>query len=133
MNLENLKKLTKKVDEFKKAYTDSESKVKDKIVVLQKIGAGVQERMNWQLLHQYINMSTPQPNGDHLVVRSKNLAEVKKKFWNDAAKKAYKDLEEARFSKATIDPAEVKKRDLEIKRNLIQINIAGINALYTDE
>jgi len=131
--MEQLEGDKKLVTKNKDAYKVEQKKVEDKIKSLQKIGAGVQERMNWQLLHQYINMSTPQPNGDHMVDSADSLEPVRKKYWTEAAKKAYKDLEESRFSTKTLDPAVQKKREVEIKKNLIQVNIAGINALYTDD
>jgi type IV pilus assembly protein PilM len=131
--MEQLKNDAKKVADNERLFKEQQKKVEDKIKSLQKIGAGVNERMNWQLLHQYVNMSTPQPNGDHLVVTSKRLRTVKATYWNDAAKKAYKDLEDARFAKVALDPATARKKDAEIKMNLIQVNIAGINALYTED
>jgi hypothetical protein len=132
-SMEQLEADKKLVAKNEKAWKDEREKVTKKIESLQKIGAGVQERMNWQLLHQYVNMSTPQPNGDHVRVTSRLLEPVKAKYWTEAAKKAYKELEESRFSTKTLAPDVQRKKDLDIKRNLIQVNIAGINALYTDD
>ena len=130
VKLDNIKKLVLKYQGDKKAEED---KLNKKITSLTKIGAGVQDRLNWQLLHQYVNMSTPQPNGAHLVEMSSGNVAVKAKYWSPAAKQAYKDYEDARFSKVPLDPAIAKKKDVEIKRNLIQVNIIGVNALYTED
>jgi hypothetical protein len=115
---------------------EKEDLLKKKIETLDKIGAGVNQRMNWQLLHQYINMSTPQPNGDRLVAVSLENKRVKEDYWDKdkKAQEAFKLLEEKRYSKlVNSDPAKIRETDLLIKKHLIQVNIAGINALYSDD
>jgi len=103
---------------------------------LRRIGAGVDERMNWQLLHQYVNLCTPQPNGKRLVEVAENRVQPFKKYWQDdpKAKKAWQDFQDrttGKFKDLTSDKA--AEIDAFIKENLIQVNIIGINALYTDD
>lgn len=105
-----------------------------------RIGAGVKERFNWQLLHQYINMALPRPNGDKLTRRSSKFEDVYKRYYLEKpmAKKAFEMLEEKRFASQAkadklLDPAQLAKDEEFIKAHLIQVNIEGITALYTED
>lgn len=103
---------------------------------LEIIGAGVKERMNWQLLHQFVNMVTPQPNGGHLAELSAESVPVKKRYWTDDkdAQKAFQLLEEKKYNLAKkVTPEEAQKRDQFIKAHLIQLNIIGVNAMYAED
>jgi type IV pilus assembly protein PilM len=103
---------------------------------LDRLGAGVQERMNWQLLHQFVNMVTPQANGGHLADESENHVRVKKVYWTDKkeAQLAFKYFEDKKYNaNLKLTPEEAQKRDLFIKEHLIQLNILGINAMYSDD
>ena len=57
---------------------------------LNQIGAGVNERFNWQALHEYVNFAMPQPNGERLVVEAKRgerLDRVKEALWDKNPKR----------------------------------------------
>jgi type IV pilus assembly protein PilM len=128
--------MLKKVSGFKTQMDAQDDRIRKKTESLNQIGAGVNERFNWQLLHQYINMATPQPNGDRLVAVSENLKPVLKDYWsaNEQAKKAFDLYEKKRFGiKDSDNPVENRKNDKLIKEHLVQINILGINALYSED
>ena len=147
------KGLEDKITEVKKFQADAAAQVAALEAAqkrLEIIGAGVKERLNWQLLHQFVNMVTPQPNGGHLVDMSAENVEVKKKYWAGdgtgekdktgqkkqwkQAQEAFHLLEEKKYNpnkKST--PEESQKRDQFIKENLIQMNIVGVNAMYGDD
>ena len=134
-NIKKLQEIDKQQKSYKEQYQSEEKKIKTHIRSLLRIGAGVSERFNWQLLHQYINYAMPQPNGDRLVAESKRFDKVKKIYWTDdeKAQQAYEVLERMRFAKnETLSAEETARRDHFIKNHLIQINIVGINALYSD-
>src|SRR5205814_1425430 len=80
-NLKQLKEIDKLQRQHKEQFKAQEDKVNDTTKALNRISAGVSERFNWQLLHQYINFATPQPNGDRLVVTSKRFEPVKDTYW----------------------------------------------------
>ncbi|MCI0637766.1 MAG: type IV pilus assembly protein PilM [Gemmataceae bacterium] len=103
--------------------------------VVRKIAAGIEERFNWQLFHQYVNMSLPRPNGDKLTRISRRKDRPKETYDTAEAKRAFQMLEEKRFAKNTgvADPKEAAKADEFIKKHLIQINIEGITPLYTED
>jgi cell division ATPase FtsA len=117
-----------------KAQLDEKKKAEQ---ILKQIGGGTDERMNWELLHQFVNMVTPQSNGGHLVKRSDNGVAVRDEFWtnNKEAQKAFALLEEKKFERAAQAKKadEAAKRDEYIKEHLIQMNIVGVNAMYTDD
>ena len=124
--------IAKQLSDLTAAYNAEEAKLTASRETMRRIAAGVPERMNWQYLHEFINMASPQPNGGRLVERNANSA-IKAKYWNDSAKKAWVELQEKLFAKRELDAKATIERDLDIKKNLIQINIHGINALYTDD
>ncbi len=104
----------------------------------EKISAGVNERINWQLLHQYVNMASPQPNGDRLAIKGQGdlVGPIKQRLWddNEDAKKAFHLFEQKKSGELKdLSPEKTAEMDKFIKQNLIQINIAGINALYTED
>jgi type IV pilus assembly protein PilM len=132
---------------------------------LVRIGAGAGDRINWQLLHQYVNMSSPQPNGQRVAERAKGdrTGTIKQDLWdkNDYAQWAFKVFEQKKVGqlkdypkeeagkldlwfkqkKILVDfrqPKDLSAKDADeldkfVKQNLIQINIVGVNALYTDD
>jgi len=112
-------------------YADQITRKEQAEKAIQRIGGGVAERFNWQLLEQYINMALPRPNGEKLVEMSRGNERVKQKYLTDDSKKAFVKLEAKRYSKGG-DPLSTQDEEF-IKKHLIQINIEGINALYTDD
>jgi type IV pilus assembly protein PilM len=119
---------------YKNEYAEKEKELKDRLASLNRIGAGVPERINWQLLHQYVNMASPQPNGERL--SEDPVKHIKLDLWTNKkeAKDAFAKYEERRFGKVKDKkPEDAAKDDEFIKKNLIQINIVGVNALYSDD
>src|SRR5262249_26133021 len=129
----------KEIQRLNGAFAEKEGELKKSLALLDKIGVGVNDRMNWQLLHQYVNRSSPQPNGDRLTEKAQgDIAprNVKAKLWTDNkdAQKAKAEWEDLLANdRKEMAPSEAARLDRFIKENLIQINIAGINALYTDD
>jgi hypothetical protein len=111
-----------------------EQTVKESADKIRKIASGVTERPNWMLLHQYVNLATPQPDGKRLPDKAL-LAKPLEKYWTQdpTAKEAFAKFEERRTKQKEIPLEQAAKIDAFIKKNLIQINIAGTNALYTDD
>ena len=139
---ENMK-AAKDAEKIAKEAADNEAKHKAAAELLKKsedslkrIGAGVDERMNWQLMLQYVNLVTPQPNGTRLVKRAENGVAVWNKHWNNnnEAKKAYDEYIKEKLGATKDESAEKKQaRDRLVKEHLIQVNLIGINALYSDD
>lgn len=139
-----VKQAVKKADDVlgeNKRYTSEDNGFKERIVesekAIDRIGAGVKERMQWQLLMQYINMSLPQPDGRKLTTVSKaalgkNLLDL---FRTPEAMKALRMYDERRFAKAgaAFDPRKSAEDDEFIKANMVQVSIEGINSLYSEE
>jgi type IV pilus assembly protein PilM len=122
------------LSDFQNKYNDAERRYNESIKSIERIGSGVGYRMNWNLLLQFINMSLPRPDGTRLSVRTRLGVEAQKVYATDKAHKAYLKVEEKRHSKAPPQDAKAAAREDEmIKKNLIQINIEGIDALYSDD
>jgi type IV pilus assembly protein PilM len=102
---------------------------------LERLGAGTKERLNWQLLQEYINYALPLPNGERLAERARDGFPVRDKFLNKDAIIAFTKLEARRFPKLdeAIDKKKAAQDDQFIKKHLIQVNIAGVMPLYSDD
>jgi type IV pilus assembly protein PilM len=130
-----LEGVIKRVSTARDAYTAEENKIKKSQDVLVSLAAGTKERLNWQLLHEYINYALPLPNGERLADVGTDLKPIRKRYLTPAALDAYKLLEARRFPdpKKAVDKNKAIEEDQKIKKNLIQINIEGIMQLYTDD
>jgi type IV pilus assembly protein PilM len=128
--LNNAEKIKKEFDEKAQELADNEKAVKV-------IAAGVDERFNWNLLTKYVNDALPQPYGNkHLTEVARSNEHPKDKYDTDKAEQAYKLwlAKQYQQSGASVPKAaEEQKIDKFIKENLIQINIEGINQLWSDD
>lgn len=125
-----LAKKTKFAGDYK-SKEDELAKSKDAI---EKLAAGVKERFNWQLLHQYINLALPQPNGSKVPVLTQvTRVDARNKYYTPEAKEAFALLEEKRFAKATPSPAKLAEIDTKIKKHLIQVNIEAVASVYSED
>jgi type IV pilus assembly protein PilM len=133
--LKEAENVKKRIDKLNNDYEDESKRKEDALKAIRLIGAGVEERFNWQDLNEYINMALPRPNGDRLVKIARKGEPVKANLWDASAKKALEMFEARRFSKnqGLNKPGQAAKDDLFIKKHLIQINLEGINALYTED
>jgi type IV pilus assembly protein PilM len=123
-----------KVNQLKAQYDEELAKKKASELAVEKIGAGVKERFNWQHLFEYINMSLPRSNGDRLVDVTSYTSrgkEVRKAYFNEDAVKAFNKMEERRFKQPGERPNPADEEF--IKNNLIQISLEGINSLWTED
>jgi type IV pilus assembly protein PilM len=104
-------------------------------VNLERLGAGTKERLNWQLLQEYVNYALPLPNGDRLAVKAQDGFPVREKYFTKDSLIAFSKLEARRFPKLdeAIDKKKAAQDDQFIKKHLIQINIEGIMPLYSDD
>ena len=133
---ESLERIAKLAKDNENEFNGHLEKMKKSEETLRRIGAGVEERLNWQLLHQYINLCTPQPNGKRLVELAENRVQPYQKYWlgNKKAQTAWQDYQDRQTGKLKDLPLDkAQELDRTIKENLIQVNIIGINALYTDD
>ncbi len=136
--VDGAKKLKEKIAEagrYGDEFKGLETKLTDTLGSLDRMGGGVNERLNWQLLHQYVNMSTPQPDGTRVPLAS-SLEQPRKMFWEDDkhARDANDLFNEKKFGKLKDQaPDKALETDRYIKYNLIQVNIVGVNALYSDD
>lgn len=123
--------------DLSKKYQGERGKVVKTLLELDMIGAGISERLNWLDLHQYINMSAPQPNGERLAEQNpRNSVNAKDVYWvKDAdARKAYDMYEIKKLgAQKNDDPTALARDELYLKNNLIQVNIVGINQLFSDD
>ncbi len=138
-----------KAAKFQAEAAAEKKKLDDAKNNLDRLGAGVQERMNWQLLHQFVNMVTPQADGGHLVELSDINVPVKATYWSGPdskvpgkekenpsnARKAFHYFEEKKYGAnlKQLSPEDAQKRDIFIKEFLIQLNIVGVNAMYSED
>src|SRR5262249_55883254 len=112
-------------------------KVEDSKMSIKRISAGVDERFNWRQMYQYVNQALPTADGSNLVDKSRFARFVKRDYITEKSKEARQLLEERRFAAGDPKKAkkveEIQKEEKKIKENLIQINIEGIHALYTED
>ena len=119
---------------FTKQYDDAERRYQESIKSIQRIGSGVGYRMNWNLLLQFVNMALPRPDGTRLSERTRQGVKAREEYATKEAKDAYRKVEDKRHSKTPPQDAKAAARDDEkIKKHLIQINIEGIEALYSED
>lgn len=112
-------------------YAEEEGRKTNAQKAIRQIGAGEEERFNWQQLYHYINMALPRPNGERLVDTARSHDPVKSQYFTKDAKDAYEKLENKRFNKKE---QSLKLDDEEfIKAHLVQISIEGINTCYGDD
>lgn len=125
----------KRAEAMRAEYDGEIRKIKESEEAIEQIGAGTKERFNWVLLEQYINMSLPRPNGDKVVKVTRGQYPAQEQFVNKKSAAAFTMHEARRFQTAgaSVEPAQWAKDDEFIKKNLIQINIEGISALYSDD
>lgn len=144
--------LKKRIEEANKFITDAtglnnelkaeEDRIKASDEAINRIGAGVKQRFNWRLLYRYINLALPRVDGSNLVERNAEGGLVYSQYVGENSKKALDLLDERRYG----DPikamagekldkiAKKLQADEEfIKANLIQINIEGVIAVYSED
>jgi type IV pilus assembly protein PilM len=153
----------KGANESNEAKKQKEAELEKYKKSLEKIGANANDRINWQLLHQYVNSSSPQPDGGRVALEGKGerIGAIKAKLWTEHAQWAFRLFEQKKVGELKdipkeeaekidqffklnkipinfrqpkdLSPADAEEVDRFIKQNLIQINIAGVNALYTED
>ena len=119
-------------------FAAKEKEFGDEKTILKQLGGGIDERLNWQLLHQYVNSITPLSNGGRLTEQAYDRTRVKERYWTKDAQRAFelqqnKKVGAARKEKdKELSPKQIQENERLIKEHLIQINVIGINALYSD-
>ena len=119
---------------FQSKFDDAERRYNESVKSIERIGSGVGYRMNWNLLIQFVNMSLPRADGERLSPRTRQGVEAKKDYHTKEAKFAHIEVEKKRHAKTP--PLETKAAaalDAKIKKHLIQINVEGIDALYSED
>ena len=104
----SVKKSLEKADSViatKNKYQSENGEIKkqinDSYLAIDRIGAGVKERFQWQLLMRYIDLALPQPDGSKLTTKAElsNNENVFKTFMKDEAYRALRMYNERRFAK----------------------------------
>jgi type IV pilus assembly protein PilM len=135
--MDSWKKVMDEVAAVNQSFKDAEDKFDQSKKSLSKIVVGIDERFNWQLMAQYINLALPQPDGSRLAKEGVQRFPIHQRFFNDNAVEAFKKLEARRTptkaDKQKVDPALNLKDDEFIKKHLIQINLEGFQAAYCDD
>ena len=133
INDTNTKK-QKELEAIVKTANDNNTKVdtkqkelKEYVESLIKIGAGANDRINWQLLHQYVNGASPRPDGGRVPLEAKGnrILKIKDRLWtnNPHAYWAFKLFEQKKVGELKdIPKEEAEKIDQFFKLNKIPIN-----------
>jgi type IV pilus assembly protein PilM len=118
-------------------YKEAEAKVEKSKESLKRLVAGADDRFNWQLMAQFINMTLPQPDSGRLAKETLGRFKVFDTYFNNDAREAFKKLEARRTpsksDRPKVDPIQSAKDDEYIKKHLVQINVEGIHALFCDD
>jgi type IV pilus assembly protein PilM len=114
----------KRVASVKGAFDNADRDRKSAVDQAKNIARGGKERLNWAMLHLFVNQCVPQPNGDNLSPAA--YAKYWKHPQSDA--KAAWDAMVARHQRGERRDA----KDLRIS-SLTQVNIQGVYARYCDD
>src|SRR5262249_53383702 len=89
------------VSKYASENSEIKKQIDDSYKAIDKIGAGVKERFQWQLLMRYIDLALPQPEGAKLTTRAElnNNDDVFKRYMKPDAYKALRMYNERRFAK----------------------------------
>jgi len=109
----------KKVDETQKRAAEANAARQAAIRQGEGIVFGGKERLNWAMLHLFINQCVPQPDGTNLLPAARQL------YWDEQSGRAKKAWEALQARQLRGERREL--RDLYIP-NLIQVNIQGVYA-----
>src|SRR5439155_22053402 len=71
----------KRVQGYISDYAEEVGKKESAQKAIRQIGAGEEERFNWQQLYHYINMALPRPNGERLVETTRSHEPVKLQYF----------------------------------------------------
>lgn len=136
-SIKKLKSLESETRAREADYKRAEENLNKSTDNLRRLVAGVDERFNWQLMMQFINMTLPQPDGTRLPVENQQRVRVKERFLTPEAREAFRLLElrrtPSRMDRLKQDPAIAMKDDEFIKKHLVQVSIEGIHAMYCDD
>lgn len=124
------------VNRYNNSWADANRRFQESQAAIKRIAAGVDERFNWQLLTQYINMALPLPDGTKVSELTRQKVQAKRDYVTEDSKKAYQMMVSRRFAKSTgapPDPLKAAQDEEYIRKHLVQINIEGINALYSED
>ncbi len=138
--------LAKKLD-FETQFDNAKRDYDDSVKAIMRIGSGVQQRFNWDLLYQYVNMALPRPDVDMQDPEAEKKDKVPRKtrqgfhartrYVTNAAVEAHHLVLEKRFAKASGAGSDTKNAtevdEKKIKPHLIQINVEGVAHMYFDD
>ena len=137
------KKTIGEIGTYRSNYDAEVARIKQSQDIIRAIGAGVEERFNWQQLFQFVNEAIPKPNGEKVPPTSRFGGEPIRKYVTAQAKWAFGKIDEKRFKRGLepppkgMKPALVKQKAIQeeedIKKSLIQINIDGVSTMYSSD
>jgi type IV pilus assembly protein PilM len=117
------------------ALVSEETNFREADQAVKRIAAGIEERFNWNLMIKYVHDSLPLPDGSHLSRDTRSHFNAYANYFEPKGDKAFKGLRERRLAIAEGRPARAgdDQLDEDIKKELVQINIEGIDSLYASD
>jgi type IV pilus assembly protein PilM len=99
------------------------------------LAGGVNYRLNWVYLNTYINEALPRPDGTHVVKQARNGSRPYDKYFDANAQALYgRWLQlKAKITEGTALSLDEQRETEDIKKHLIQINIEGVEAMFTNK
>jgi type IV pilus assembly protein PilM len=131
---DQLEKVVKDGDREVQEFSDSEKEVDQTKKKLQELAGGVNERLNWARLNDYINEALPQPDGSHLAKLARDGSRPYVNYFNNKGQDAYLrwPLLQAKLAAGATLTDKEKQEEEEIKKHLVKINLEAVSALYSD-
>lgn len=131
-------KAKKNADGIIQEYGEYERKIEESKQTVNRIASGVKERFNWTLIYKYINDCLPQPDprNPRVAFTTHDNYSARRNYVTENARLAYaswisKLKNPARATKKKAE--EEREGDLFIKKNMVQLNVEGINCLYAED
>ena len=101
-----------------------------------KLSGGVNERLNWLYLSNYLNEALPRIDGTNLVLNARNGSHPYSRYYTGSsgspgrdAEVTWNKLKDKRGQGIALSPEELQDEE-NAKKKLVQINLEGVTALY---
>jgi len=117
------------------SFTEYELKAEESRKRMLKLAGGVNERLNWLALNTFINEALPRPDGSHLVKEARDGSRPYQKYFDARGKNAaqrWPELKAKLADGSVLTTEEQKELEDVVKRFLVQVQIEGVAALYSD-
>jgi hypothetical protein len=116
------------------AINAADKDAKDSKKAMLDLAGGVNERLNWVYLNTFINEALPRPDGTHVVKQAHNGSRPYEKYFDAKAQGLYlRWLQmKAKVTEGAALNADEQREMEDVKKYLIQINIEGVAAMFTN-